>query len=44
MEGEIREREVKGRYVIGSLATVMKGRYGGINRVKEQYYPANIDT
>ena len=40
-----RERAVKGRCVIGSLARIMKARIASmeIKRVKEQYSPSNTD-
>ncbi len=46
MDGEIRERAVKGRSVIRSHASVMKGRNVSmeVERFKEKYSPANTDV
>ncbi len=43
MEGEVRERVVKGRQVVAALERVMKGRIGSmeVKRGMEQYYLAN---
>ena len=45
MVGEINEKAVKGRSVIGILARAMRWRnvYGGEERAEEQHSPSNID-